>query len=267
MNGYTRGRSPSSASGKHSSDSPTPFPGNHSSVPCLPTCTIASAAQPPSATGARQPSVEGRVVMRRRKIRRVVDRVGIHAVAARRLERDDRVAEGHGREQVVMVIAPWLFRDGSRRTGGLGGDLLVNSAVRAAQRVATVGWHSPPLFHAFPRRGRQRTEHGAVSPARETLGGRGIRADVPRRSCRARAAPSSMRRSSPAPHRSNSHRGASPGAVSAGWQAHRGRRRFRLATPSRTSSSARRRHAHPGEEADLRRARRAAMPAMRPARS
>jgi hypothetical protein len=92
--------------------------------------------------------------MRRRKIRRVVDRVGIHPVAARRLERDDRVAEGHGRKQVVMVIAPWLFRDGSRRTGGLGADLLVNAAVRAAQRVATLGRHSPPLFHAFPRRSR-----------------------------------------------------------------------------------------------------------------
>ncbi|CAM5239876.1 hypothetical protein SVIOM74S_05467 [Streptomyces violarus] len=43
MNGYTSGSSPSTASGAHPALSPSPLPGSHSIVPCLPMCTIASA--------------------------------------------------------------------------------------------------------------------------------------------------------------------------------------------------------------------------------
>ena len=107
--------------------------------------------------GRRQPSIERRVVMRRRQIGRVVDRVGIHAVAARRLERDDRVAEGHGRKQVVIGHRSTALSSAARAVlAALEAIFLSMRAVRAAQRVATVGRHSPPVFHAFPRRSRKR---------------------------------------------------------------------------------------------------------------
>ena len=49
---------------------------------------MASASHPPSDRGRGQPAIERGVMMRGRQIRRVINRVGIHAVTARRLQRD-----------------------------------------------------------------------------------------------------------------------------------------------------------------------------------
>ena len=47
-NGYTSGRSPRAASGRQAADRALALPGSHSSVPCLPTWTTASAPHPVS---------------------------------------------------------------------------------------------------------------------------------------------------------------------------------------------------------------------------
>ena len=190
------GRSPSSASGKQSPERPTPLPGSHSSVPCLPTCTIASAPQPPSAARRRQPAIERGVVMRRRQIRRVIDRVGIHAVAARRLQRDERAGRArsprtdsrpsslHG--SLVGICAPAAALDaiflstrraGSRSVSPRSAGVPHQSSIRLRDAAGNA-------CERRPRSGGARNAGRAPD-----------RADAARRSCRARADRSSARRS------------------------------------------------------------------------
>ena len=74
-------------------------PAVHSSVPCLPRWTIASAPQ-----SRVEPAVAGQVVVGRRQLGVVVDPDRILAVAARRLDGDDDVAELEPRDHEVVAV-------------------------------------------------------------------------------------------------------------------------------------------------------------------
>ena len=181
--------------------------------------------------------------MRGRQIGRVIDRVGIHAVAARRLERDERVAELHRRRtdsRGRRSTAPSSARP-ARSPAALGAIFLSTFAIRIAQRVAARGRRAPPVFHPPARGRRQPSELAAIARPREAQRLRRIERMRVVVACRAPAARPSARRSWPAGRRSCSRRAASRAA---GASRLAGRIEpdgvARPATPSTTSWSGRR---------------------------
>ena len=128
-------------------------------------------APPAVRTRRRQPAIERRVVMRRRKIGRVIDRVGIHPVAAWRLQRDERVSKLQRGEVIVGRVAPRLFGGPHGRRGPARSDLSIDARVRRRQRETAAGRQAPRRFHLRARRRRQPAEPLLVPLAREALRG------------------------------------------------------------------------------------------------
>ena len=109
MNGYTSGRSPSTASGAHSADRPSPLPGSHSSVPCLPRWTTGVGTEVPG-----EPAVRGQVMVRRRQVGVVVDGHRVLAEPAGRLDHQHHVPEAQAGEHDVTgaLVGVQLARRG-----------------------------------------------------------------------------------------------------------------------------------------------------------
>ena len=83
-----------------------------------------------------------------RQVGGVIDGVGIDAVAARRLKGNERVAEIHGREEVVVIVAPRLFCIDRDDFAADGWQEFFIRLLGGHYAGAAVLWLSPEVLHS-----------------------------------------------------------------------------------------------------------------------